>query len=182
MNKKIIIPVIIILLLIIICVIALINVNNKEETNENTILNINNNEEAIVEENNNTTNNIIVINKESDEMEKNTEVRVIINNKEYKAILEENETVSKLMEFLPKEFNMSELNGNEKYAYLDSSLPTNSYRPNHINAGDVMLYGSDCLVVFYKSFDTSYSYTKIGHIENLPDLGNSNITVKFEKY
>ena len=44
-----------------------------------------------------------------------------------------------------------------------------------------MLYGNNCLVVFYKSFDTSYSYTKIGHIENLPDLEDKNIIIKFEK-
>ena len=44
-----------------------------------------------------------------------------------------------------------------------------------------MLYGSNCLVIFYKSFDTSYSYTKIGHIENLPDLGDGNINVEMKK-
>ena len=63
---------------------------------------------------------------------------------------------------------------------MNNSLTTNSYNPNHIVKGDVMLYGNNCLVIFYKSFDTSYSYTKIGHIDNLPDLGNSDVLVKFE--
>ncbi len=76
---------------------------------------------------------------------------------------------------------MSELNGNEKYVYIDNSLTTNSYKPKHIEKDDVMLYGDNCLVIFYESFDTSYSYTKIGHIDNLEDLGNESITVKFEK-
>ena len=76
---------------------------------------------------------------------------------------------------------MSELNGNEKYIYLDNTLPTNSSNPKKINAGDIMLYGDNCLVIFYKSFTTTYSYTKIGHINNLPDLGNDNILIKFEK-
>ena len=76
---------------------------------------------------------------------------------------------------------MSELNGNEKYVYMRNSLTTNSLYPKHIEIGDVMLFGDNCLVIFYKSFDTSYSYTKIGHIENLDNLGNDNIIVKFEK-
>lgn len=50
-----------------------------------------------------------------------------------------------------------------------------------IKSGDIMLYSNNCLVFFYKSFDTSYSYTKIGHIENFEDLGNKNVTIKFEK-
>ena len=76
---------------------------------------------------------------------------------------------------------MNELNGNEKYVYLDNKLPTSPYNPKRINAGDVMLYGNNCLVIFYKSFDTSYSYTKIGHIDNLPDLGSGTISVKINK-
>ena len=108
-------------------------------------------------------------------------MKAIINNKEYVIKLESNETVNSLINLLPMEITMNELNGNEKYIYLDNTLPTNSYNPNRINAGDVMLYGNNCLVIFYKSFDTSYSYTKIGHIDNLPDLGNGSITVKLEK-
>ena len=108
-------------------------------------------------------------------------VKVIINEKEYILNLEDNETVDKFLELLPSDFNMTELNGNEKYINLDTTLPTDSMYPKHINAGDVMLYGNNCLVIFYKSFDTSYSYTKIGHIDNLPDLGNDDITIRFEK-
>ena len=116
--------------------------------------------------------------KESDIVNK---INVTINGKEYIIQLEDNETVKNFVNILPKEFNMSELNGNEKYAYMDSSLPTNSSNPKHINAGDVMLYGDNCLVIFYKSFDTNYSYTKIGHIDNLDDLGSGSIIAKFEK-
>ncbi len=119
-------------------------------------------------------------NKESD-AKMNLNINVVIDNKTYNAKLEENETAQSFINILPQEYNMNELNGNEKYIYLDNILPTNSYKPEHIEKGDIMLYGNNCLVVFYKSFDTSYSYTKIGHIENLSDLGNKNITIKFEK-
>ena len=120
---------------------------------------------------NNTTNN--------EKMEVNI-VNITINNEVYQIELEDNETTKSFLNILPQELNMNELNGNEKYAYLDNTLPTNSYNPKHINKGDVMLFGNNCLVIFYKSFDTSYSYTKIGHVNNLPDLGNDNVLVKFE--
>ena len=86
-----------------------------------------------------------------------------------------------MIEMLPLEITMDELNGNEKYVYLDKSLPTNSTNPKHINKGDIMLFGNDCLVIFYKSFDTTYSYTKIGHIDNLPNLGTGSIEIKLIK-
>lgn len=121
-------------------------------------------------------NNIIVDNNSPKEVIDS--VKITINNQEYIMQLEDNETVKSFINILPLEITMNELNGNEKYSYLDNTLPINPINPKHINTGDVMLYGDNCLVIFYKSFDTSYSYTKIGHIEALPDLGNNNITVK----
>ena len=108
-------------------------------------------------------------------------LKTIINGKEYTINLEDNETAKSFVNMLPHELNMEELNGNEKYVYLNTSLPTNPYNPKKINTGDVMLYGNNCLVIFYKSFETSYSYTKIGHIDNLPNLGNESIKIIFEK-
>ena len=113
--------------------------------------------------------------------EKVNNINVIINDKNYNLKLENNNTAKELSDLLPQEFNMSDLNGNEKYVYMDKSLITNSYNPKHIEKGDVMLYGDNCLVIFYKSFDTSYSYTKIGHIDNLDELETGNIIVKLEK-
>ncbi len=117
--------------------------------------------------------------EEIDKMDNVKNIEVTINNKKYKTTLEDNETVSEFLKILPQEFNMEELNGNEKYIYMDYSLPTKSSNPKYIEAGDIMLYGDNCLVIFYKSFETTYQYTKIGHIDNLANLGNGNITVKF---
>ena len=61
----------------------------------------------------------------------------------------------------------------------DLKLLTNSYKPGRVEAGDVMLYGDDCLVIFYESFDTEYSYTKIGYIDGLPELETVDVVVKF---
>ncbi len=101
-----------------------------------------------------------------------------INNKKLTVNLENNSTTAALISLLPLNISMSDLNDNEKYAYLDDSLPTNIYSPKHIEAGDVMLFGNNCLVIFYKSFDTNYDYSKIGHIDNLPELGDGKILVK----
>lgn len=119
--------------------------------------------------------------EEDNTMETITNINVSINGKIYKAKIEDNETAQIFISRLPQEFDMKELNGNEKYVYMDNSLPTNSSNPKHIESGDIMLYGNDCLVIFYKSFNTNYSYTKIGHIDNLPDLKSDSITAKFEK-
>lgn len=126
------------------------------------------------------TNKPIQKNSIKESEEKMSNIKVIINDQSYDLKLEDNSTVEEFIGLLPQEFSMKELNGNEKYVYMDYSLTTDSYNPKHIEKGDVMLYGNNCLVIFYKSFETSYNYTKIGHIDNLPDLGNDNITIKFE--
>ena len=118
---------------------------------------------------------------ENESGEKMNDVKVIINDNTYILKLENNKTVDEFINLLPQEYIMNELNNNEKYVYIDKSLTTNSYNPEHIEKGDVMLFGDNCIVIFYKSLDTTYRYTKIGHIDNLGDLGNSNIKAKFEK-
>jgi hypothetical protein len=105
-------------------------------------------------------------------------VKVVINEKEYIINLENNETAKSFVNYLPQELKMNELNGNEKYIYLSEKFPTNESNPDHIEAGDVMLYGNNCLVIFYKSIKkTDFSYTKLGHIDNLGDLGKGSVKV-----
>ena len=171
-NKVIILSVLILLAIIIPIIIFRLN-NSKGNNDNNTFQNA----ENIVNNNETNLENLI---KESEEVMENT-IIVTIDNENYNMVLEQNETAKQFQEILPQKFNMNELNGNEKCVYLDTTLSTNSYNPKHIEAGDVMLFGNDCLVVFYKSFDTTYNYTKIGHIENLKDLGKSNITAEFRK-
>lgn len=110
-------------------------------------------------------------------------IKITISGRTFSATLYDNETAREFKERLPITLDMSELNGNEKYYYLPDSLPTDSSRPSGINSGDIMLYGSDCLVIFYESFSTSYSYTPVGKIDN-PDglasaLGKGSVQVAF---
>ncbi len=108
-------------------------------------------------------------------------VKVTIAGQDYEMKTEENETVTALLKLLPLEMTMEELNGNEKYFNLEETLPTGAYRPGWIEKGDVMLYNNNCLVIFYQSFSTNFSYTKIGHIANLPDLGAGSVKVALQR-
>ena len=110
-------------------------------------------------------------------------IEITVGTQTFTAELYENETARAFAALLPLELNMTELNGNEKYFYLDNALPTDASRPDGIRAGDLMLYGSECIVLFYESFSTSYSYTPIGRVQN-PEglataLGSGNVTVSF---
>lgn len=116
--------------------------------------------------------------KWQEENNKMENIHITINNQTYDLILEDNETARRFIELLPKEFNMQELNNNEKYIYLDTILPQKEENIKTITKGSVMLYGDRCLVIFYKTFSTNYRYTKIGYINNLPDLPEDNLTVK----
>lgn len=122
----------------------------------------------------------------TEQISENEDNKVIITvgDKEFNAVFYKNETTDALIKKLPITVSMKDLNSNEKYYYFDEAFPKNSEKVGSINAGDIMLYGDSCVVLFYKSFNTSYSYTKIGYIENIEGLesalGNSDIDVIFK--
>ena len=117
--------------------------------------------------------------------ESGTKVKIKVGSKSFNAVFYDNDTSKALLESIPMKLKMSELNGNEKYRYLSKDFPTNEKRVKRVRAGDIMLYGSDCLVVFYKSFNTTYEYTKVGRITNPKGLkkaaGKKSVTVTFSK-
>jgi hypothetical protein len=87
--------------------------------------------------------------------------------------LEDNPTARAFTQLLPMALDMPDLNANEKHARLPRSLPTNPVQAGTIRTGDVMLYGNDTLVVFYKSFPSSYRYTRIGRITKVEALAQA---------
>ncbi len=111
-------------------------------------------------------------------------LKITIGTSSFSATLQNNATANAFKERLPLTLTMTELNNNEKYADLVESLPTNASNPGTIQNGDLMLYGSNTLVLFYKTFSTSYNYTKIGKTNNpeglLEILGSGNVAVTFE--
>ena len=98
---------------------------------------------------------------------------ITIENKKYEAILYDNSTTKELIKKFPITITMSDLNGNEKYYNFSKSFSTSSENVANINKGDIMLFGDNCLVIFYKSFSTHYKYTKLGYIKNTEDLESS---------
>ena len=111
-------------------------------------------------------------------------MKITIGSAVFTARLNNNATATAFKAMLPMTIRMTALNGNEKYFDLPNSLPSNATNPVTIQNGDLMLYGSNTLVLFYKAFSTSYSYTRIGRIENPSGLATAldsgNVTVTFE--
>ena len=112
-------------------------------------------------------------------------IKICIGEKIFDATLEDNETTRELVKNFPLEIKMTELNGNEKYFRLGKNLPSADKKIDTIHSGDLMLWSSNTLVLFYKNFSTSYSYTRLGKIDNPTDLekivGSGNVSVRFEK-
>jgi hypothetical protein len=73
---------------------------------------------------------------------------------------------------------------NEKYFHLTTELPMDAANPGTIQAGDLMLWQANRLVLFYEAFRTSYSYTKLGRIDDDSGLatavGSGRVKIRFE--
>ena len=107
-----------------------------------------------------------------------------VGSSTFNATLLNNPAVTEFKQRLPLTINMSELNGNEKLYRFSTNLPANASNPGTIQTGDLMLYGSNTLVLFYQTFSTTYSYTRLGRIDNpnglAAALGSGNVTVTFQ--
>jgi hypothetical protein len=123
--------------------------------------------------------------QESNNIEKKgNKMKIKIGSNTFSATLFESETATAFKALLPLTIKMDELNGNEKKYDFSKGLPTNSTNPKTINNGDLMIWGSNTLVLFYKTFPTQYSYTKLGKVNDSSGLeaavGAGDVTVTFE--
>jgi hypothetical protein len=117
--------------------------------------------------------------------ERSKQIKITIGSKTFTAALEDNATARAFRALLPMTINMTELNGNEKYFRFSDNLPVNASNPGTIQIGDLMIYGARTLVLFYKSFPTSYEYARLGRINDTRGLaaavGSGSVKVTFEQ-
>ena len=100
-------------------------------------------------------------------------VTATLNGHDFEIELVDNDTARAFAGMLPLSGTLSELNGNEKYLMVSDSLPSNPSNLGTIEAGDVMLYQDDCIVVFYETHPSSYAYTRIGKIADVSGLSSA---------
>ena len=110
---------------------------------------------------------------------------ITVGDRRFAVTLADNATARAFAARLPLTMDMAELNGNEKHADLREALPANASRPGTIRNGDLVLYGTNTVVVFYATFNSSYSYTRLGRVDDpaeLPQaLGRGGIRVVFSR-
>ena len=109
-----------------------------------------------------------------------------LNGKEFEFEFKDTEVANQIKSKLPFTVKMTNLNGNEVYyQFSGESFTTNHKSVGTINMGDIYLYQSNYLVLFYKTFTTSYSYTEIGKLKDATGLdtiiGSSDIEVEWFK-
>ena len=112
---------------------------------------------------------------------------LIIDDTEIAVRWEDNESVEALEDLIreaPLTINMSMYGGFEQVGSLGTSLPRNDVQTT-TEAGDIVLYSGNQIVVFYGS--NSWAYTRLGHVElsapEMSDLlshGDVTITLYFE--
>ena len=99
---------------------------------------------------------------------------------------EDNESVETLKQLCREEplaIQMSMYGGFEQVGSIGKSLPRNDSQTT-TQAGDIVLYSGDQIVIFYGS--NSWAYTRLGHITDKTDeelaelLGSGDVTITVE--
>jgi hypothetical protein len=93
-----------------------------------------------------------------------------VGERHFSLTLADNDAARAFAAQLPLTLDMPDLNGNEKHVKLPRAIPADASRPGTIRNGDLMLWGSDTLVVFYLAFDSPYSYTRLGRVDDAAAL------------
>jgi hypothetical protein len=117
--------------------------------------------------------------------QKESPMWMTVGERRFAITLADNDAAHAFAGLLPLTLDMADLNSNEKHVSLPKALPQNVYRPGTIHNGDIMLWGANTLVVFYLTFSSAYSYTRLGQVDNdaglAQALGKQSVRVVFSK-
>lgn len=121
---------------------------------------------------------------QSEEPERETDTMVLTINGEMVSVeWEDNESVEALMDLVstePLSIQMSMYGGFEQVGSIGTSLPRNDVQ-TMTEAGDIILYSGNQIVVFYGS--NSWEYTRLGKVTDKSKaeitelLGNGDVTI-----
>ena len=114
----------------------------------------------------------------------NMKLKITVGDKQFSATLNDSDAARELVQLLPMTVNMGEHNGNEKYYNLPERISGKATNPSRVEAGDLMVWSSSTLVLFYAGSSTSYSYIRLGRVDNVSGLrealGRGSAQVRFE--
>lgn len=121
--------------------------------------------------------------QEAGEEDIEMKMNVQIGTSVFTATMEDNAAVDALVEMMreaPVTIQMSDYAGFEKVGPLGTGLPISNHQTT-TQAGDIVLYQGNQIVIFYGS--NSWSYTRLGRIDDLTGwadaLGRGDVTVTF---
>lgn len=113
----------------------------------------------------------------------NAVVDVAVGDRVFEMRLYDNKTANAFVKLLPLKITMDDLHANEKFFYLQEELPTSILPIEKVRPGDLNLFSENCLVLFYDSFATTYSYSPIGAVDDpsgfAEAVGSGSVEVLF---
>ena len=119
----------------------------------------------------------------TEEEEEQMKLYLEVGSETFTVLLAQNEAAEALAELVEEEpvtIQMEDYAGFEKVGALGRSLPAEDQQMT-TQAGDIMLYQGDQIVLFYGS--NTWSYTSLGRIEDLTGwqeaLGSGSVSVTF---
>ena len=112
-------------------------------------------------------------------------MNITLNGQTFTATLADTPAADALQQQLPLTLNLHDYNRNEKVGPLPQALPAADEAIGHIEAGDILLWQGDSIVIFYESFKTPYHYTRLGKITDPQGLknalGNGNMQIRLSR-
>ena len=112
-------------------------------------------------------------------------MNITLNGQTFTATLADTPAADALQQQLPLTLNLHDYNRNEKVGPLPQALPAADEAIGHIEAGDILLWQGDSIVIFYESFKTPYHYTRLGKITDPQGLknalGSGNVQIRLSR-